>query len=766
MSYEILINLLNDMAADFMFLDGTEIDVPAAGKFMNHLDKIAGKVEEANVGYVREVIAGLNSLLTKIIFDDLQDQDKGAGLSALGEGISLLQSIAEGYTNSGRYDGNIHHFAKKISALTGVPVVKTEDGSGSPVSSDALETDAVQIGGTAGAGKKSVEKAAIPATEENQEQDQSLLKDFIAEGLEYIEQIEVNILNLEKNPEDKEYINAIFRPFHSIKGVASFLNLDQIRDLAHNLENLLDKAREGELEIRPPVIDVVLDGADALKALIGQVRDKLEGKAGEPINLDIPSLVERIKFVEKGGEGPSRIKKIGEILLESGNISQDTLEEGLKIVETNPEKKLGETLISEGKVTTKQVSQALRKQVEQVTDMSNIRVDTRKLDDLIDMVGELVINQSMVQEDLKKQVNADRNLIRDMAQLFRITSGLQGISTRLRMVPIKQTFQRMSRLVRDLAKNSGKVVNVELVGEETEMDRNMVDEIYNPLVHMIRNSVDHGIGMPKERINDGKPEGGLICLKAYHRGGSVVIEISDDGKGLNKDKILGKALKNGLVASGEGLSDQDIYRMIFLPGLSTAEKVTDVSGRGVGMDVVRQAVEKLRGKISIDSVPGKGTTFAAAFPLTMAIIDGMIVKVGPEYYIIPTMAIRQALRPRKEDYNNVVGRGEMISVMGKLLPLVRMYSLFGIKGTPCGKVSPKCNPWDAIVVVVEGENRSKCLLVDEIIGKAEVVIKSLGNGIGQVKGVSGGAIMGDGRIGLILDPEGVFELSETVVQTY
>ncbi len=780
MSYEILINLLNDMAADFVFLDGTEIDVPAAGKFMNHLDKIAGKVEEANVGYVREVTAGLNSLLTKIIFDDLQDQDKGAGLSALGEGISLLQSIAEGYTNSGRYDGNIHHFAEKISALTGVPVVKTEDGSGSPVSSDALETDAVLIGGTAGAGKKSVEKAAIPATEENQVQDQSLLKDFIAEGLEYIEQIEVNILNLEKNPEDKEYINAIFRPFHSMKGVASFLNLDQIRDLAHNLENLLDKAREGELEIRPPVIDVVLDGADALKALIGQVRDKLEGKAGEPVNLDIPSLVERIKFVEKGGEGPGtpcgRVspKKIGEILLESGNISQDTLEEGLKIVETKrghsaagcPHPKLGETLISEGKVTTKQVSQALRKQVDQVTDMSNIRVDTRKLDDLIDMVGELVINQSMVQEDLKKLVNADRNLIRDMGQLFRITSGLQGISTRLRMVPIKQTFQRMSRLVRDLAKNSGKLVNVELVGEETEMDRNMVDEIYNPLVHMIRNSVDHGIGMPKERINDGKPEGGLICLKAYHRGGSVVIEISDDGKGLNKDKILGKALKNGLVASGEGLSDQDIYRMIFLPGLSTAEKVTDVSGRGVGMDVVRQAVEKLRGKISIDSVPGKGTTFAAAFPLTMAIIDGMIVKVGPEYYIIPTMAIRQALRPRKEDYNNVVGRGEMISVMGKLLPLVRMYSLFGIKGTPGSKVSPKRNPWDAIVVVVEGDNRSKCLLVDEIIGKAEVVIKSLGNGIGQVKGVSGGAIMGDGRIGLILDPEGVFELSETVVQTY
>ena len=755
MSYETLINLLNEMAADFMFLNGAEIDVPAAGKFMNHLDRIAGKAAEANVGYVREVTTGLNILLEKIIFDTLQD--KGAGLSALGEGIALLQSIVDGYTNSGRYDGNIHNFAEKISSLAGVPVLKVEDASGFPASSDPLEISAVQTEGGAGEGENSVEKANIPAAAENQIQDESLLRDFIAEGLEYIEEIETNILNLEKNPEDKDYINAIFRPFHSIKGVASFLNLDQIRDLAHNLENLLDKARNGELEIRPPVIDVVLDGADALKALIGQVRDKLEGKVGEPFNLDIPSLVERIKIVEKGGEEPPRIKKIGEILLENGNITRDTLEDGLKIAETNPEKKLGETLISEGKVTTKQVSQALRKQAEQVTDMSNIRVDTGKLDDLIDMVGELVINQSMVQEDLKKQVNADRNLVRDMSQLFRITSGLQGISTSLRMVPIKQTFQRMSRLVRDLAKNSGKVVNVELLGEETEIDRNMVDEIYNPLVHMVRNSVDHGLEKPEDRINAGKPEGGLIRLKAYHRGGSVVIEISDDGKGLDKGKILGKAIKNGIVTTGEGLSEQDIYRMIFLPGLSTAEKVTDVSGRGVGMDVVRRAVEKLRGKIEIDSVPGKGTTFSAGFPLTMAIIDGMIVKVGSQYYILPTTAIRQALRPRKEDYNNVVGRGEMISIMGKLLPLVRMYSLFGI--------SPeRNNPWDAIVLVVEGENRSKCLLVDEIIGKTEVVIKSLGNGLGPIKGVSGGAILGDGRIGLILDPEGVFELSETVVQ--
>jgi two-component system chemotaxis sensor kinase CheA len=753
MSYETLTNLLNEMASDFMFLGGSEVDVPAAGKFMNHLDKIASAAAEANVREIKGVAAGLNALLEKIVFDSLDD--KGAGLSTLEKGISLLQSIVDGYANSGKYSGDVNPFGQKIASLTGVNFSAAVPADAAAPSSD-VETAATPVAGTDDPDSASTEKAGIPASAETQVQDESLLRDFIAEGLEYIEEIEINILNLEKNPEDKDYINAIFRPFHSIKGVASFLNLDQIRDLAHNLESLLDKARNGELDIKAPVIDVVLDGADALKALIGQLRDKLEGKAVEPFNLDISSLVERIKNVEKGGDEPARTKKIGEILLEDGHITRDTLEEGLKIVEAFPNKKLGEALITEGKVTTKQVSQALRKQAEQVTDTSSIRVDTRKLDDLIDMIGELVINQSMVQEDLKKQQNADRNLIRDMSQLFRITSGLQGISTSLRMVPIKQTFQRMSRLVRDLAKNSGKVVNIELLGEETEIDRNMVDEIYNPLVHMVRNSVDHGLEMPADRSKAGKPVGGRVCLKAYHRGGSVVIEISDDGKGLDKEKILGKAIKNGIVPSAEGLSDQDIYRMIFLPGLSTAEKVTDVSGRGVGMDVVKRAVEKLRGKIEIDSVYGKGSTFTASFPLTMAIIDGMIVKVGSQYYIIPTTAIRQALRPRREDYNNVVGKGEMISVMGKLLPLVRMYSLFGI--TP-----ERENPWDAITLVVEGENRSKCLLVDKIIGKTEVVIKSLGSGLGKTKGVSGGAILGDGRIGLILDTEGIFELSETVV---
>ncbi len=481
--------------------------------------------------------------------------------------------------------------------------------------------------------------------------------------------------------------------------------------------------------------------------MIGGLR---QGPPGE--NIDLSDMENRIEQVSRGlAETPP--KKIGEILVEDGIITEESLQSSLAAAQEPPPQKIGEVLIKEGKATPKQVSRALRKQADQVTDATTVRVDTRKLDDLIDMVGELVITQSMIQQDLANQAHLDRNLMRDISQSFRITSGLQRTSTSLRMIPIRQTFQRISRLIRDLAKNAGKVVAVESIGEDTEIDRNMVDEIYNPLVHLVRNAVDHGLESAEGRREAGKDEKGSIRLKASHRGGNIVIEISDDGRGLNKEKIIERARRLGAVDSVEGWNDADIYRLIFLPGLSTAQAISDISGRGVGMDVVKQAVEKLRGKIEIESTPGKGTTFITRFPLTMAIIDGMIVKVGPERYILPTNAIRQTLRPARESYSRVAGRKEMIQVMGQLLPLVRLHDLFGIEA--------ECrDPWEAIVLVVENDNRSKCLLVDNIIGKTEVVIKALGDGLKNVRGISGGAIMGDGQIGLILDPEGLFEISE------
>lgn len=729
-----MIKLLDVLAQEYLFLDCKDIDIPTAGKLLNHLENISNESRKIEVPQLNSCATGLSQILEKVILDAIPDKTKAADL--LEEGIRLMQQIADSFKNTGKFEGDIQEFMDKLAAI--IPGLTIE----SDVPAQSAECT-----------ESNESKNAEENEESFQIQDESLLRDFIAEGLEYIEEIEVNILNLENEPENKDYINTIFRPFHSIKGVASFLNLEKIRDLAHSLENLLDKARNDEISVTPTLIDVVLDGADVLKTLIGGLREILEGKMFDDGVVDIPSLKVRIEKIEQGFDRESGPKKIGEILIDEGVISKEDLEKTLKANEATPERKLGQALIEEGVVKPKQLSQALRKQADQITDMTTIRVDTTKLDDLIDMVGELVITQSMIQQDLNNQVNPDKQLVRDISQFFRITSTLQQVSTTLRMIPIKQTFQRMSRLVRDLAKSTGKLVSVELIGEDTEIDRNMVDEIYNPLVHMIRNSVDHGLESPEERIKLGKTEKGLIQLKAYHRGGNIVIEITDDGRGLDKNKILQKALKNGIIQSEEGLTDQEIYKFIFLPGLSTAEKITDVSGRGVGMDVVRQAVERLRGKIEIESSLGVGTTFITRFPLTLAIIDGMIVKVGAESYILPTISIRQALRPSSDSYTNVVGKGEMINAMSRLMPMLRLYEIFDIE--PIHK-----EPWDGIVVVVDSESGSKCLLVDEIVGKAEVVVKSLGEGLKSIKGVAGGAILGDGRIGLIIDIEGLFELSE------
>lgn len=729
-----VMNLIDDMASNFLFLESRDIDIQTAGKFLNQLDTIIKGAETLKIEPLECVAKGLSRILEKQILYEIKDTE--TAFSTLEKGITMMQEIDQSYRKSGDYHGDTDGFIEAVCNLTGTkPAVKP--------AKDTVESP------------PEVSKTVSAEPEKEGEiQDESLLRDFIVEGLEYINEIEVNILNLEQDPENKDYVNTIFRPFHSIKGVASFLNLEKIRDLAHNLESLLDRVRNGELSVTPQIIDVILDGADALKAMIGEVKDRLEGNGGSSPEIDMPALAKRIKNAQEGTFERKEVKKVGAILVEDGLISEDALEDALELAKTPPEKKIGEALIAEGKVTPKQVSQALRKQMNQVVDTTSIRVDIRKLDDLIDMVGELVINQSMIRQSPLIQANTDRKFFRDISQLASITSELQRTSTSLRMIPIKQTFQRMSRLVRDLSKGAGKMVNVVTVGEDTEIDRNMVEEIYNPLVHMIRNAVDHGIEPPEERIKAGKRETGTIQLKAYHKGGNILIDISDDGKGLNKEKILNKAIASGVIDSATSLSDQDIYRFIFHPGLSTAEKITDVSGRGVGMDVVKQAVDKMRGKIDINSHLGKGTTFVTSFPLTLAIIDGMIVRVGRERYIVPTTAIRRLLRPDKESYNSVVGRGEIINVMGNLLPLVRLHDLFDVE-------PDYRNPWEATLVVVDGESRSKCLLVDEIIGQEEVVIKGLSDSLRQTKGVSGGAILGDGNIGLILDPEGLFELSET-----
>jgi two-component system chemotaxis sensor kinase CheA len=373
-----------------------------------------------------------------------------------------------------------------------------------------------------------------------------------------------------------------------------------------------------------------------------------------------------------------------------------------------------------------------------------VKVDTAKLDALVDMAGELVIAESMVRHDEELAALKSQRLQRKIAHLARITGELQKTAMAMRLVPIGPVFRRMARLVRDLARQFRKQVDMESVGGDIELDRTIVEELADPLMHMVRNALDHGIESPAERERNGKPPTAKLILRAQHQAGHVMIEIADDGRGLSREKIVAKAVERGLITSAEALSDAEVWNLIFQPGFSTAAQVTNVSGRGVGMDVVRRHVEKLRGRIEIRSNPGSGTVFQVKLPLTLAIIDGLVVGVGRERYIVPLFAVREMFRPGEDSVWTVQQKSEMALVRGSLLPVLRLHRRFGLK--------PRSeDPREGVLVVAEVEGSRFCLLVDELIGKQEVVIKSLGEVFRNVAGVAGGAIMGDGRVGLILD---------------
>ena len=365
-------------------------------------------------------------------------------------------------------------------------------------------------------------------------------------------------------------------------------------------------------------------------------------------------------------------------------------------------------------------------------------------------MGELVIAQSLITHNPEISALQNGPIQKNLQQLGRITAEVQKVAMSMRMTPVSTLFSRMNRLVRDLTRKNGKKVRLDLVGEDTELDKTIVEMLADPLMHMVRNSLDHGLEGPEERIAAGKSAEGTLKLGASHQAGHILMEITDDGRGLNTERILKKARERGLVAEGQNLSDNEIFFLIFEPGFSTAETVTDVSGRGVGMDVVRRQIMGLRGRIEIQSVRGRGTTFLLRLPLTLAIIDGLIVGVGDERFIMPINSVREMLRPTPDMIFTIEGRAEMAMVRGDLLPIVRLDKRFAIEGA-------RQNPSEALFVVAEAEGRRFCLLVDEMLGKQEVVIKSLGDTFRQVTGISGGAILGDGKVGLILDVNGVFK---------
>ena len=448
-------------------------------------------------------------------------------------------------------------------------------------------------------------------------------------------------------------------------------------------------------------------------------------------------------------------KPLGEILVESGVVSRAALDEALA-----QQKRVGEILIEQHAASPQQVEQALQKQRQQEAtsqskkaDTASIRVDTAKIDKLINLVGELVITQSMLSDlGTRFEMSQIHVLLERMAQLERNTREIQERVMSIRMLPIGTAFSRFPRLVRDLSAKAGKKIQLVLSGEETELDKTVIESIADPLTHLVRNSADHGLEAPEMRLDDNKPEVGTIRLNAFHEGGNICITVEDDGRGLDREKILAKAAKHGLIAENEKLTDDQIWSMIFKPGFSTADKITDISGRGVGMDVVKRNIENLGGTISIKTEKGKGTRFTLKLPLTLAIIEGMAVRVGRETYIVPLLSILESLQPRPESVKTVIGKGELINVRDTYLPIVRLYEVFALQ-------PEHTDPTKGILLILETEGERVVVMVDEILGQQQVVIKSMEQNFRKVEGIAGATILGDGTVGFILDVRGLLEIA-------
>ncbi len=583
-------------------------------------------------------------------------------------------------------------------------------------------------------------------------QDPELVGDFILEAREHLQTVEGGLLVLEKEPANPETLNAVFRSFHTIKGLAGFLEFGVMQDLAHEVETILDLARTGQLVMRPNLIDLTLESADFVGREINRIEAQLHSQ--DPgAEQDPRALLKRVRAVI-GGEHDSEAPKQEEGPVESESlvVADTRTQNAMPVMEVEletvpPQPVPTEAAEATAAATVTAIDGKVKKAV--VPDTHAIRVDTAKLDYLLDMVGEMVIAESMVRLDPDLSGTKNTRLQRNLNQLRRVTEEVQKVAMATRLIPVGSLFQRVNRLVRDTSRKAGKMAEVELFGEDTQLDKTIIEELSDPIMHMVRNSIDHGIETPAERIKAGKPQSGSVQLKAYRQADHIQIEIVDDGRGLNKEKILSKARERGLIGEAVHLSDSEIFQLIFEPGFSTAEKVTDISGRGVGMDVVKKQILKLRGKIEIHSTPGKGTTFFLKLPLTLAIVEGLVVGVGRERYILPIFSVHEMFRPSEGQVSTVQARGEMVMVRNQLMPLIRLYRSLGVR--------PRNEEiLQTLLIVAETEGKRFVLMVDEFIGKQEVVIKSLGDSLKNTPGVAGGAILGDGRVGLILDLEAIY----------
>jgi len=586
---------------------------------------------------------------------------------------------------------------------------------------------------------------------------QQLQGTFLIEATELLANAEQAFLQLEKSGDHAHTVEQIFRLAHNLKGSARAVGFDEIGEFTHTLESLLLKIKEHKIDLSPPIIDLLLRSNDHLTTLVDTL------KAGQEVRCD--QILKQEVADATAGKTPNQADSAQTIsspappsdMTAAATRDADDHPTGYQSFSEEPAPSLNqEHGPSEPRAVTNEAQtpaatmmnteQAAKAPVEKkvVVQDDSIRVSLQRLEALVNHIGELVILQTVLSE--QRQLIPSLFLQKTVVQLGKITKDIQTISMGLRMVSLKQTFSKMQRIVRDTTKALGKDIDLELIGEDTELDKTVVDRLGDPLVHLIRNAVDHGIETADQRIAAGKSPNGHLTLSAGHAGGKIVIDVTDDGRGLYADRIRAKAIEKGVITEHQNLSEQDIYHLLFAPGFSTKSEVTDLSGRGVGLDVVKTNVEKmLQGQVQIDTTPGSGTRFRIILPLTLAIIDGMVVRSAGDRFVVPLTHVFESVRPQPKDIHFLTGIGQVMNLRGENLPMHRLNNLLGIKSK-----DEKANLQETAIVVRHG-GQGFSVLVDEIIGRQQVVIKKLGDELGSLTGITGGAILGDGHPALIVD---------------
>lgn len=541
---------------------------------------------------------------------------------------------------------------------------------------------------------------------------------FRSEMGKQLDLAQARLLELERTPDDREAVKVCMRALHTIKGTSACLGLTQLELIAHSLENVLSRMCGNELTASEHATSLALEAVDLLRRLIDAAE---EAGPGGRVNApqDLMDIVRRLDHLGSESRGdPTAVK-----------------ETPTETVAADPQEKRPQSV---------EAPQGRRDPY--------MRVKLDRLDALVDMIGELVILQSMLAQDPQVREDQHTSLARKVLQQGKMVRHLQSLSMGLRLVPLRGTVQMLARVVRDLARKTGKRVRFAIGGEDTEIDRGMVEAIEAPLVHMVRNAIDHGVESPPERAAAGKSDEAVVTVTASNCGGAIKIDVEDDGRGLDRGKIRKKAEEKGLIGADTQLTDAEVFALIFEPGFSTTEVVTDVSGRGVGMDVVKTSVEGLRGRVEISSLQGLGCRFTLHLPLTLAVTEGMMVLVAGQRYIVPASDVVMTLRPRPGDLSTVAERGEMLMLRGQSTPIIRLGNVFGLEGA----VQDPCS---GLILVVRDGLRHAGLLADRILGQQQVVVKPLGMGGAKVAGVAGGAILGDGHVGLVVDVAQVMSLA-------